>query len=335
LGECLGCHEDHSEFLNDFNVMYRRHLDGNEVTGSVSVSAIHQFVMTKLDSMPATLPSRPRGHGKRRRVTSCTSTSSSSTMTGSVSPTSTVLSSPESPNYNLEFPALRASAQLATPSRISAMLVSLETRPDDWRVLQFEHISRFPKLSCDACRARFCFQCGEPSWHDGQSCLEYMQSAVHRFERRASLQSSTSAYTTQPSRSAIATRSSVLNRPSEDQSGPLVNADDVANMKWKLENSKACPRCCILINRDDGCNKVDCTMCGLRFCWICRSPWSEKCGFYRCQTEASSPITNPGTKMDETPRSQSVPAPSDMPELGVPDVTRIHARLASSQAERS
>jgi hypothetical protein len=59
--------------------------------------------------------------------------------------------------------------------------------------------------------------------------------------------------------------------------------DALENTKWKLANSKSCPNCSILINRDDGCNKVDCLHCGYRFCWICRNKWSEKCGFYQCR----------------------------------------------------
>ncbi len=70
---------------------------------------------------------------------------------------------------------------------------------------------------------------------------------------------------------------------------PLLRIDDndmmdaLENTKWKLANSKSCPNCSILINRDDGCNKVDCLHCGYRFCWICRNGWSEKCGFYQCR----------------------------------------------------
>jgi hypothetical protein len=80
------------------------------------------------------------------------------------------------------------------------------------------------------------------------------------------------------------------------QNEQQINDDFVQTLKWKLENrcenfkkgeiicllttalfvySRNCPSCSIMINRDDGCNKVDCTLCGFSFCWECKSTWSD------------------------------------------------------------
>ncbi|KAI9020737.1 hypothetical protein CLU79DRAFT_703889 [Phycomyces nitens] len=51
--------------------------------------------------------------------------------------------------------------------------------------------------------------------------------------------------------------------------------DQLATVQWKLEHTRPCPNCSIMIDRDEGCNKVDCLLCGFRFCWMCGSKWSQ------------------------------------------------------------
>ncbi|ORZ11990.1 hypothetical protein BCR42DRAFT_332371 [Absidia repens] len=63
-------------------------------------------------------------------------------------------------------------------------------------------------------------------------------------------------------------------------------SNDKDPIRWKLEHS-----CSILISREEGCNKVDCSLCGYCFCWACRSSWSDT-------------------------------------ELGVPDMTFIESRIS-------
>jgi hypothetical protein len=43
--------------------------------------------------------------------------------------------------------------------------------------------------------------------------------------------------------------------------------EDAETAEWKRLNTKKCPRCCIYIARDDGCNKMSCCYCGFEFCW--------------------------------------------------------------------
>ncbi|ORX57422.1 hypothetical protein DM01DRAFT_1284528 [Hesseltinella vesiculosa] len=50
--------------------------------------------------------------------------------------------------------------------------------------------------------------------------------------------------------------------------------EQMASLQWKVDFTP-CPNCSVLINRDEGCNRVDCLLCGHRFCWHCLSPWSQ------------------------------------------------------------
>uniref|UniRef100_A0A1I8FYR1 RBR-type E3 ubiquitin transferase n=1 Tax=Macrostomum lignano TaxID=282301 RepID=A0A1I8FYR1_9PLAT len=39
-----------------------------------------------------------------------------------------------------------------------------------------------------------------------------------------------------------------------------------------LRRAQRCPRCCVLIEKDSGCNHVICSRCGYEFCYACRAP---------------------------------------------------------------
>ncbi|RUP49081.1 hypothetical protein BC936DRAFT_143322 [Jimgerdemannia flammicorona] len=179
---------------------------------------------------------------------------------------------------------------VAMVSDVSAKLVALEGRPEQWKELQFLHVKNFPMANCTACAHELCLQCGVGTHHAGLTCVEYMQRRIDA-----------------------------------SREPPEV----LENVKWKLRNSKSCPNCCVLINRDDGCNKVDCLHCGHRFCWMCRSAWSEKCGFYQCRASGDSlfddvEIATMIAGDDLDPKAKGV---GDRPEIGVPNVLMIQARF--------
>ncbi|KAI9269790.1 hypothetical protein BY458DRAFT_183914 [Sporodiniella umbellata] len=82
-----------------------------------------------------------------------------------------------------------------------------------------------------------------------------------------------------------------------------------ATLEWKLNHTRPCPNCSVMIHRDEGCNKVDCLQCGYRFCWRCGSSWTQqKCKFYQCGEN------NPECLLNEKA------------ELGVPDMQAIDAK---------
>ncbi|KAJ1969592.1 hypothetical protein IWQ62_000520 [Dispira parvispora] len=187
------------------------------------------------------------------------------------------------------------STTIAFIHRATLQLTSMISDPEEWKTLQFRIIQQCPALYCSHCHHEYCFQCGENSHHRGLDCLQYISQQLAE---------------------PATAQSTLLPRDSH-------SPHRLETLRWIAINSKRCPRCCILINRDEGCHKVHCLFCDYEFCWVCMQSWSQACGFFVCQNEKQG-----GSR---SPPSRSVFAVGisneDGPEDGVPDVTAIEARL--------
>ncbi|KAJ1982200.1 hypothetical protein H4R34_001796 [Dimargaris verticillata] len=189
--------------------------------------------------------------------------------------------------------------------------MQVTTGAESWRELQFRAIAQFPETYCTQCNAQLCLQCGESSHHLGQTCLEYLAVVAAHAQAVADKKANHAATA-------------------------------VKDAQWMLTNGKRCPRCCILITRDEGCHQVHCLYCDHTFCWICLRPWSRDCGYFVCQKERVSGLQSPTSVTSPTAccsqagaeggksnlgSSVGVAAGGDAPEDGVPDVQAIQARL--------
>jgi ariadne-1 len=62
------------------------------------------------------------------------------------------------------------------------------------------------------------------------------------------------------------------------------NESETAN--WILANTKSCPKCNTRIEKNQGCNHMNCQQCKFEFCWICLGEWSlhgaNTGGYYKC-----------------------------------------------------
>lgn len=62
--------------------------------------------------------------------------------------------------------------------------------------------------------------------------------------------------------------------------------DDVASALWLSANTKQCPKCKTAIEKDEGCNHMNCRKCRHEFCWMCMQPWAmhgnSTGGFFQC-----------------------------------------------------
>ena len=62
------------------------------------------------------------------------------------------------------------------------------------------------------------------------------------------------------------------------------NESETAN--WILANTKKCPNCSSRIEKNQGCNHMNCKVCKHEFCWICMDTWvshgQSTGGYYKC-----------------------------------------------------
>lgn len=60
-------------------------------------------------------------------------------------------------------------------------------------------------------------------------------------------------------------------------------ADDSETANWVQANTKNCPKCDKIIEKNGGCNHMTCSQCRHEFCWVCNGPWSQHGGsYYAC-----------------------------------------------------
>ncbi|TKR67583.1 hypothetical protein L596_023714 [Steinernema carpocapsae] len=67
--------------------------------------------------------------------------------------------------------------------------------------------------------------------------------------------------------------------------------DDSETSNWMNANTKDCPKCHGVIEKNGGCNHITCKnmACSYEFCWVCLGPWSEHgTSYYSCNRYDSS-----------------------------------------------
>jgi len=77
------------------------------------------------------------------------------------------------------------------------------------------------------------------------------------------------------------------------------NESETAN--WILAHTKKCPKCNARIEKNQGCNHMNCKLCKYEFCWICMGNWTDHGqntgGYYKCNKYDAKGIEgNPAEK---------------------------------------
>lgn len=53
------------------------------------------------------------------------------------------------------------------------------------------------------------------------------------------------------------------------------SVEEEESCNWIASNTKKCPRCQVSIEKNGGCNHIQCRSCLLDFCWICFELWAK------------------------------------------------------------
>lgn len=71
--------------------------------------------------------------------------------------------------------------------------------------------------------------------------------------------------------------------------------DDSETAHWMRANTKDCPTCKAVIEKNGGCNHMTCRKCRYEFCWVCMGDWAKhKREYYNCSRfdEGSEEVTD-------------------------------------------
>ena len=56
--------------------------------------------------------------------------------------------------------------------------------------------------------------------------------------------------------------------------GACDTTHDEASDEWIVQNTKRCPSCDTRVNKDGGCNHMNCPLCNVHFCWTCNMQYT-------------------------------------------------------------
>ncbi|KZT34184.1 hypothetical protein SISSUDRAFT_992175, partial [Sistotremastrum suecicum HHB10207 ss-3] len=51
--------------------------------------------------------------------------------------------------------------------------------------------------------------------------------------------------------------------------------EDSGTSQWLKANTRPCPKCKQMIEKNGGCNRIMCQNCKHQFCWVCKADWSS------------------------------------------------------------
>lgn len=90
----------------------------------------------------------------------------------------------------------------------------------------------------------------------------------------------------------------------------MKNSSESENLTWIIANTKMCPndKCGRPIEKNQGCNHMNCKICGADFCWMCLGPWKDhnqaSGGYYKCNKFEDKESKDPKVKEREAAKAE-------------------------------
>lgn len=84
------------------------------------------------------------------------------------------------------------------------------------------------------------------------------------------------------------------------------NNNESEDINWIVANTKPCPnkKCGLPIEKNQGCNHMQCKQCEFEFCWVCLGKWSDHNsstgGYYKCNRYKDDPQSEENKKILNT-----------------------------------
>ena len=110
---------------------------------------------------------------------------------------------------------------------------------------------------CNHCDFQFCMKCFTPA-HPKISCSSSKRKTRRSFKKKQKKMNKLKA-----------NESEGIHLTSFEPDCKLV-VTDRKSKRWAMKNTKKCPNCKEVIQKNGGCHHVHCTSCGITFCWYCK-----------------------------------------------------------------
>lgn len=68
--------------------------------------------------------------------------------------------------------------------------------------------------------------------------------------------------------------------------------DDSETYNWIASNTKACPKCKVCIEKNDGCFQMTCRQCRFQWCWLCCEDWKTHNDHFSCTKYKGQKVSN-------------------------------------------